>query len=125
MAKILYIDDEPGVRSILSELLRTDGHEVMEAAEGGEGLRMLAGQGVDLVITDVVMPGKEGFEVITEIKAKHAGVRILAVSGGGSNSNLSYLTIAEKLGADRSLSKPFEIPEFLALVRQMASGGSK
>lgn len=107
MARILVIDDEDLVRMTVSQMLERDGHTISEAADGQKGLVMLRENPVDLVITDILMPNKEGMETITELRQIYSGLKIIAMSGGGRIRNTGFLSVAEKLGADAVLSKPF------------------
>ena len=106
--KILLIDDEPSVLSMVEKMLRFDGHEVVPANDGEEGMRLLAEEAdIELVITDLIMPNKEGIETIMEIRQVQPNVKILAMSGGGRGGANTYLSAAKSIGADATLSKPF------------------
>lgn len=107
MANILVIDDDEFFRPMLCEMLVEMGHTVVEARNGNEGLARHANGGVDLVITDLVMPEKEGIETIIEIRERDAGLPLIAMSGGGRTLADNYLHIASKVGADWLLTKPF------------------
>ena len=116
MARILVVDDDENVRSVLTVLLRRRGFEVLEAVNGVKALRVLQSSAVDLVITDVVMPDMEGLETIRRMRA--AGqTRIIAISGSGGD--LKYLDYAAKLGASATFAKPFAPPELLAAVQHL------
>ncbi|MEW6298076.1 MAG: response regulator [Thermodesulfobacteriota bacterium] len=117
MTRILVIDDEPQVRAMLRQMLEREGYEVVEAEEGEEGLRRYQEQPVDLVITDILMPQKEGIETIRTLRRTNPGVKIIAISGGGRMSKLDLLPIAQTFGAVRTLAKPFERKELLEAVR--------
>jgi len=91
---------------------------VVEAADGNEGLRLLRAQSADLVVTDLVMPEKEGLETIMELKRRFPGIKIIAMSGGGHNQPCTYLDLARKLGAGHALEKPIDRQAFLDAVRQ-------
>lgn len=119
MARILLIDDQEEIRSMMSALLTEVGYEVESAGDGEEGMKLFRDNPFELIITDVVMPEKEGLEVIAEIRKEFPFTKVIAVSGGGAHSNLGYLTIAERLGADRTFSKPFKIDAFLEAVREL------
>lgn len=125
MPRILLIDDHEQVREMLGELLDSAGYEVTKAADGAEGLRLFRAHPVDLVITDVIMPETEGLEVISEVKQMAPSTKVIAVSGGGYNNNMSYLTIAERMGADKTISKPFKIELFLSTVKELVGPGGK
>lgn len=119
MADILVIDDEPLVRKTVRMTLERDGHAIAEAENGVAGLRRCAEQAFDLVISDILMPGKEGIETIRELRAAYPALRILAMSGGGRTAHADFLTIASKLGANETLKKPFEPALLLEKVRRL------
>lgn len=122
MAGILIIDDDADLRALVRSALERAGHSVRGAADGGEGIRMFREIPADLVITDLIMPGKEGIETIRDLKEEFPGVRILAVSGGGSVSPAGLLTDATLFGADAALAKPFEIAELREAVVRLLAG---
>ncbi|MBM3600940.1 MAG: response regulator [Alphaproteobacteria bacterium] len=117
MARILIIDDEPDIRKAMRSLLEKEGHGVVEAANGVLGLRQFDAGDFDLVITDIVMPEKEGIETILHIRRIKPGQKILAISGGGPSGNLHYLQSAKTLGADEVLTKPFDAEELSQAIR--------
>ncbi len=121
MARILVIDDDEQFRLMIKEFLQRFGYHVVEARDGEEGIRLFDPSRTDLVITDVVMPNKEGLETIRELKQKAPGLKIIAVSGGGRLGPESYLTLAQKFGASRVFSKPFDLKEFLEAVQEVLS----
>jgi DNA-binding response OmpR family regulator len=116
---ILLIDDEIEVRTTVSRLLQRAGYEVVTASNGAEALATARFVRTDLVITDILMPEKEGLETITELRREFPQLPVIAVSGGGIVDPASYLTLAEKLGADRALAKPFGFEELLSTVREL------
>ena len=118
MQRILIIDDDEQVRDLLSEILGRAGYEVLAASNGAEGLRLYRAQPADLVITDLIMPEKEGMETILALRKDFPKVRIIAVSGGGRSGAISYLPIAKSLGAARTVAKPFSKQEILDAVRE-------
>ncbi|MBD3226438.1 MAG: response regulator [Caldithrix sp.] len=107
--KIILIDDDFDVRAFTSKMLQSEGYEVFEAENGSEGLQIMRDHvdEVDLVITDIIMPDKEGIETIQELKRDYPDVRILAISGGGKVHPEGYLGLAKAMGANDTLSKPF------------------
>ena len=113
MTHILVIDDDKLFRSMMRRTLESAGHEVIEAESGNAGLRVFAAKAADLVITDILMPDKEGIETIRELRGRGHAVKILAVSGGGQAKMLEFLRIAERFGADASLRKPFRSQDLL------------
>jgi CheY-like chemotaxis protein len=111
MARILVIDDEEPIRAVLRKALMCLGHTVTEAADGKEGLRMFAEHGADLVITDLVMPEMEGFEVLMTLRGEHPNVKIIAISGGGRQGAGDNLRMAKYLGASRVIPKPMSMAQ--------------
>lgn len=119
MASILLVDDDEQFRTMLSEVLKRAGHDVQEACNGSEATRMYRSHRTDLVITDLIMPDKEGLETIREIRQNDPGVRIIAMSGGGRNGNIDYLRMASMFGAQQVVDKPFAHREILEAVRRL------
>ena len=119
MKSILFVDDNDPFRSSFSRILRKEGYDVTEAGDGDDALRSLDQAVTDLMITDIIMPGKEGLETIHEVLSRFPQVKILAVSGGGRGSAMDYLKIAERMGAHGSIPKPFTREELLQKVREM------
>jgi two-component system response regulator (stage 0 sporulation protein F) len=116
MGKILVIEDDELMREMLVEMLSREGYETVSAENGYVGLSVIKKESFDLVITDIVMPEKEGLEIILTIR-KSQNIPIIAVSGGGKNLPMNYLKAAEKFGADFSFTKPIDRKAFLAAVR--------
>ena len=116
---ILLVDDDEQFRVMLSEALTGEGFLVREASDGLQGIRHYAERPTDLVITDLVMPEKEGLEMIVEIKQLHSEVKIIAMSGGGRGSSQNYLEMAKAFGAQLVLAKPFSHREILEAIRQV------
>jgi CheY-like chemotaxis protein len=119
--RVLVIDDEAALRQTMRRMLESAGHEVIEAENGRLGLEAYRKQPADVVLTDIIMPQKEGIETIRDIRAVDSKVRIVAISGGGRNQNMDFLRIAAKLGASATLAKPFRKEELLACVEGRAS----
>jgi YesN/AraC family two-component response regulator len=119
MARILLIEDDESVRTILYLTLVHVGHEVIEARNGREGLDRFRETKPDLVITDIVMPEKEGFEVLMKIRRKNPALKIIAISGGGLHNAAHYLHTAKLLGAAKVLAKPFSNEELMAAVNEL------
>jgi len=104
------------LRRLLNRVLVQVGYDVVEAANGLEGLEIQRQEHFDLVLTDLIMPEKEGLETIQELRKRRADLKIIAMSGGGRGSGLDYLVMARQLGADRVLAKPFSNQELLKTV---------
>lgn len=114
MTRILVIDDDAGTRASLERALHAGGHEVVLAADGGEGLKEHRAKRADVVITDLYMPDKDGFETIRELQSVVPKVPIIAISGGGLGETM--LSMANALGAVDVLQKPFLPEDLLAAV---------
>ena len=120
MPHILLIDDDAPFRNMLRLTLEELGHDVTEAHDGKEGLAAHQLNPVDLVITDLVMPGMEGIETIIELKRCSPALKIIAMSGGGRiNAATDYLPTARLLGANRTLAKPFTPQELSAAIAEV------
>lgn len=118
MARVLVIDDDEAIRTLAKAMLSGVGHEVEEAADGSEGLRMFEKRRADVVITDINMPGMDGHEFIASFRKRHPGVPIVAISGGGAASTDDLLLRAAKLGAAEVIMKPFEFGQFVGSVKR-------
>ena len=119
MPRILIIDDDDQLRHMLCQALEQAGYETVEARDGEEGLARYRAAPTDLIITDILMPGKEGLETIMELRREVPGVKIIAISGGGQTGNMTFLEVARYLGAQRALQKPFELRELLDAIREV------
>ena len=119
MARILLIDDELQILNLLREILEQKGHEVIGCENGAEGIRQYKESSFDLVIMDILLPDKDGFETMNELKRHHDQVNVLAISGGFSSGTIDVLPIAQRLGARQTLAKPFDLTNFLAVVDQL------
>jgi DNA-binding response OmpR family regulator len=123
MPKILLIDDDDQLRTMLKLVLTSSGYEVSEACNGNEASRIYQQQYPDLVITDLLMPDKEGLELIMELRRNNKDIKIIAMSGGGRGGAVNYLEAAGKLGAQQTLAKPFSRQELLRAVRAVMGEG--
>jgi len=119
MARILIIDDDVKFLKMFRQMLERAGHTVIDAPNGEIGAKRFREDRTELIIIDIFMPEKEGLETIRELKQEFPMVRIIAISGGGRNGELSYLKAAEELGADRSFTKPFERQEMLEAIQEL------
>jgi len=129
MARIIIIDDEQDVRDALQEVLKRAGFETDVAANGDEGLELLRESPCDLVITDIIMPGKDGVKIISDLRNEFPNTKIIAISGGGNVTPLAYepnaiktaayLASASAAGADVTLTKPFDGTELVDAVQDL------
>jgi two-component system response regulator (stage 0 sporulation protein F) len=115
MATILIIDDEAPIRALLRTTLEAAGHEVVEAANGRQGLELYRHRQTDLVITDIVMPELNGLDMLLELTREFLHAKVIAISGAGEEKNV--LDVAKLLGARRTFQKPFSLPQLLDAVR--------
>jgi len=130
MVNILVVDDEQDIRDVLRELLEQAGCAVQVASEGVEAITMFRNSTPDIVIIDIVMPGKDGVGVIKEIRKESNSVKIIAVSGGGklqparykpeAIATTVYLAAADSAGANATLTKPFNKDDLLRVVRELS-----
>jgi CheY-like chemotaxis protein len=122
MAKILLIEDDHKFRAMVRKMLEKGGYnDIEEAPNGSIGLELFRQQSFDLVITDLIMPEKEGIELIMELTKNHPRIKIIAMSGGGKIDPQKYLDLANQLGASRTLAKPFEQPDIIKMVQELLS----
>ncbi|CAK0766529.1 hypothetical protein CCP3SC15_340012 [Gammaproteobacteria bacterium] len=118
MALILLIEDDTQFRTMLEQMLGQDGHQVTTAANGIEGLECYRQQRPALIITDILMPKKDGIEVIMEIKRQTPDVRIIAISGGRRSITPEFnLESATLMGVNAVLAKPFSRADLQKAIR--------
>jgi DNA-binding NtrC family response regulator len=118
MTKILVIDDDTIVRNTIVQLLEEDdSYKVFSAEDGVRGMALFRSEQPDLVITDIIMPEQEGILTITEMLKAKPDTKIIAISGGGRIGNVDFLKIAQALGAMAVIGKPFDLDEFMMIVR--------
>jgi DNA-binding response OmpR family regulator len=122
LGRILVIDDEAGVRSLLAEILSTQGHTVDQTSDGSEGLALLEHNRYDLVITDLGMPEVTGWEVARVVKARWPSSRVILVTGWGES--VKREATAEQ-GVDALLCKPFKVQEVRSLVATLLEGAAE
>jgi DNA-binding response OmpR family regulator len=123
MANVLVIDDEAQIRRMLRKALEREGYKVMDAADGSEGISLFREHPTDLVLTDILMPNKEGLETIMALKRDFPEVKILAMSGGGVIDSVSCLRMAKGLGATHVYTKPFKIKALLKDIGELLNNG--
>ena len=118
MARVLVIDDDEEIRTIVEHMLVGAGHQVEAALDGAEGLRLFGKRPPDLVLTDINMPDLDGHDVIAAIRVLHPEVPIIAVSGGGAIPPDELLLKASALGAVEIIMKPFEFRQLVGVVER-------
>lgn len=116
MARILVVDDDKRIRALIRRGLKKLGHEVVEAGDGAAALERLRADPVDLLITDLYMPGMEGLELIQKVRAAWPELGIIAISGGTADTKFDFLPVADSLGADDVLAKPLDLDRLRDLV---------
>lgn len=120
MACVLVIEDDPDYRILLKDALESAGFDVMTAVNGSDGVDTMARVACAVVITDMLMPEKEGFETILELKRLKSDVHIVAISGGGrSGRGEDLLRHAKVFGAHHTMAKPIVLKDLVALVRSL------
>jgi CheY-like chemotaxis protein len=118
---ILTIDDNEEIRTLWTEVLEEEGHEVIQAESGIVGVKIARARALDVIVTDIIMPDRDGLETIMEIQSHDLTAKIIAVLGGGSMLKESFLPVAGALGAVITLQKPVDINEFCAAVSTVAA----
>ncbi|MCL7488590.1 MAG: response regulator [Desulfobulbaceae bacterium] len=122
--RVLIIDDDEQIRVLLQQMMQWAGFEVLVAENGKVAMQMQSRQPADLVITDLIMPEQEGLETISRLKKEYPGIKIIAISGGGRIGPEAYLPAALELGADKVFSKPFDVQEVVATVKELLGRAS-
>ena len=118
MKRILVIDDEELMLTFLKDLLEAEGYEVLTATNGAEGLALFESDPVDLVITDIIMPVKDGLDTILELKKKSPDFPVIAISAGGNIPKERYLAVASYMKNTKTLAKPFTRDELISAVQE-------
>ena len=131
MTKVIVIDDEEDISITLKEVLGRAGFEVEVASNGNEGMNLLREHGADLVVTDIIMPGRDGVETARSIRAEFPKTKIIVMSGGGNAASLgyepaaitttAYLASAAAIGADLTLTKPFDREELIRAAKELTA----
>lgn len=119
MIKILVIEDDNSFRNVLVQMLTRAGYDVKQAGDGNQAVEVCRAFEPDLVLTDIIMPDKEGLETIQELLGISPNMKIIAMSGGGKFGPDSYLPLAQKLGAKATLQKPFMREELLSTIAEV------
>jgi len=121
MKRILIIEDDEAYQKMLYTVLTEAGFSVSATSDGEKGCSLFREESFDLVITDIFMPEKEGFETIMEIRELSADVKIIAISGGGQFDAMDMLPMSKELGADEVMEKPIAVKQLLQLIEQLFS----
>lgn len=120
MAHIIIIDDDTRIRTLVCKTLENEGHRVSVARDGKEGLRIFDGS-VELVVSDVLMPRMSGLEMIDHLRKRSPSVSIISMSAGGQILPDDYLRVADVIGANRTIEKPFVDWELLEIINELLS----
>jgi len=119
--RILIIDDEQIVLEVLRKILELEGYEVATAANGDEGIELFSQKPFDLVITDMVMPEKDGLQTILDLRKETPDLAVIAMSGGGTISKERYLAVAGYLDGIITITKPFSLESITGAVAKLLS----
>jgi CheY-like chemotaxis protein len=121
---ILLVDDDPFLHNLLSNELAIQGYLVITAENGFSALDSIASAQVDVVLTDIFMPGMDGIELIQKLRARFPGIPIFALSGGADFADPEvYLTFAKALGADEVFAKPVDMTRLAATLEKYCRPG--
>lgn len=116
---VLLVDDDALFRNLINNALQKQGYQTSIACNGDEALKKIRDGAFDLLVTDILMPEKEGIELIQEVRLTNPKLKIIAISSGGQTGYTSFLRIAETFGADASLKKPFTADELIEKVKEI------
>jgi DNA-binding NtrC family response regulator len=117
--RILIIDDEQIVLEVLRKILELEGYEVVTAFNGAEGIELFRQKPCDLVITDMVMPEKDGLQTILDLRKETPDLAVIAMSGGGTISKERYLAVAGYLDGIITITKPFSLESITGAVAKL------
>jgi len=124
MARILVVEDESDLLDVLRDVLTKVGHEVFCASGARGALALYSAHHPEVVITDIFLPDESGLNLIFEL-TRASDVKVIAISGGGSDAGIDFLECAEKFGAWRVLNKPLRRDQLLSAVAEACGGGLK
>jgi DNA-binding response OmpR family regulator len=113
---VLFVDDEQPIRDLFGRALIAAGIEFDPAVDGNQALAKLETRRYGAVVIDIIMPDREGVETIMQIRERWPDTYIVAISGGGRVGAGDFLKLAEAVGADRTLTKPFTPTQLLAML---------
>ena len=123
MAKVLVIDDDDMIREVVRRALERAGHQVLEAAEGSEGLGRLKGDAVDLMIVDVMMPKKGGIETLMELRNHRPAMKTIVITGKVDTASASFKNLIHAFGVKRVFQKPLDLEELTCAVEGLLAEG--
>ena len=119
--KVLIVDDDFEILELIKSILTKEGYSTFTASDGKIGREMFENIKPDLLITDIVLPGKEGLDIILELGRIYPDFKVIAISGGDRIESSYYLELAQVLGAQATLEKPFVPHELISLVHEILS----
>lgn len=119
--KILVVDDNQTLLEMLNESLVEHGYDVVYSHDGKEATKLFSEFNPDIVLTDIVMPDIDGIELLLNLRKINSDIKIMAMSGGNRGHAETYLNMAEKLGANKIITKPFDIAELLKQLDTLAA----
>jgi two-component system nitrogen regulation response regulator NtrX len=114
MSRVLIIDDEPSIREILTEILKDEGYDVLDAEDGIKGLALCKTEVIDLILLDVWLPNMGGIDVLAELKKEYPEIEVVVISG---HANIDMAVKAVKLGAFDFLEKPLSLEKVTTIIR--------
>ena len=117
--KILLVDDDTEILKIYKQIFELNGFQILTVTNAEEALKIVDSYKVAVVITDIIMPEKDGIETILDLRRTNPGLKVIAISGGGRSTPDNYLQSAKLLGADRAIRKPFTNEEILTAVDEL------
>lgn len=117
-ARILIIDDEEPVRLVLQQALLTEGYEVVTAGDGQEALRVAEARRFDVILTDLILPKFDGFQILAAMRDSQPDSQIVVMSGGWQSGSQSFLKHAGRIGGCGTLAKPFSKEQLLGEIEK-------
>ncbi len=119
MACILVVDDEEVMRELIRDILEDAGYDVLTASDGNEALALFKKNNVDVVLTDLIMPNKDGEEVVQELRKINPDAKIIVMSGGGQISGEDHIQLLEDLDVQHAIVKPINAKQLLKDIEEM------
>jgi CheY-like chemotaxis protein len=121
MVSVLVVDDLPEMTETLQRVLEVHGHQVTLANNGIQALQRLQEFSFDIMLLDILLPEKDGIEVLRELRTMKQNPKVVAMTGGGRAADYSVLKVARKLGASATLRKPFQMAELLEVIDSLTT----